>query len=314
MKKVVRGIGLVLFAASLARAQNTAGRPRFEVASVKPAPTSARFGSMGGGPLPAGPFNYANHDPGRITWTNVRLLRVIQVAYDFPMDRISGPDWLGGRGYDIVAVIPLGTSVGDFRVMLQNLLEDRFKLAAHRAIKERSGYGLVIGKDGPKISRSSADGKFVVPKDDGKRDQTCQGCNTLLTVDASGFPAPRPGNPVYAPGTGFSATIRVNGRYRATVLNETTAEIAEFLGTAAGAPVEDRTGLGGTYNMHLEYVPAATSAAGAADAATLSAAAAEAAPDLFAAVEQQLGLKLVRKKVPVEMLVIDHAEKDPSEN
>lgn len=97
-------------------------------------------------------------------------------------------------------------------------------------------------------------------------------------------------------------------------MNETTAGIAEFLGAAAGAPVEDRTGLGGTYDFHLEYVPTATSAAGTADAATLSAAAAEAAPDLFAAVEQQLGLKLVPKKVPVEMLVIDHAEKDPSEN
>jgi uncharacterized protein (TIGR03435 family) len=49
---------------------------------------------MNGGPLPAGAFNLSANDPGRITWTNVWLLRMIQIAYDFPPDRISAPDWL----------------------------------------------------------------------------------------------------------------------------------------------------------------------------------------------------------------------------
>jgi len=93
------------------------GQPRFEVVSVKPSPPDA-IGSMNGGPLPMGPFNQTNHDPGRITWTNVRLGRVMQVAYDLPGDRISGPDWLRDDVVTIVATVPMGTSVSDFRLML----------------------------------------------------------------------------------------------------------------------------------------------------------------------------------------------------
>src|SRR5512143_832824 len=89
------------------------GQPSFEASSVKPGPPDA-IGSTNGGPLPVGPFNQANHDPGRITWTNVRLGRVIQVAFDLPAARISGPDWLRDDVVTIVATVPAGTSVGDF--------------------------------------------------------------------------------------------------------------------------------------------------------------------------------------------------------
>jgi uncharacterized protein (TIGR03435 family) len=126
------------------------GQPRFEVASVKPGPPDG-IGSMNGGPLPVGPFNQTNHDPGRITWTNVRLGRVIQVAYDFPIDRISGPDWLFDDVITIVATVPVGTSVSDFRLMVQSLLAERFQLTTHRATKQVSGYALEVAKNGPKL-------------------------------------------------------------------------------------------------------------------------------------------------------------------
>ncbi|MBV8841679.1 MAG: TIGR03435 family protein [Bryobacterales bacterium] len=101
-----RSLVLGVIAATFAIAQSTP--VAFEVASVKPAPTGAVTGSMDGGPLPPGPFNRGNHDPGRITWTNIRLIRAIQIAYDIPVDRISAPDWVRSSGYNIVAIIPSG--------------------------------------------------------------------------------------------------------------------------------------------------------------------------------------------------------------
>jgi len=162
-------------------------------------------------------------------------------------------------------------------------------------------------KDGAALTATAADAAAT------RRNQRCQGCNALVVMDSSGFPAPRPGNPIFPPGTPFSATIAVNGRHRATVRNEPLPQIAEFLGNTAGAPVKDETGLTGEYDLHLEYVPDRPPAP-LQDPAGLPAPAADPGPDLFAALEAQLGLKLVPKKVPVEMLVIDHADEVPTEN
>ena len=81
---------------SLIVAGAASAQPRFEVASVKPASPDAVLSSMNGGPMPRGPFNQSGTNPDRIAWTNVHLTRVLQVAYDFPGDRISGADGLAG--------------------------------------------------------------------------------------------------------------------------------------------------------------------------------------------------------------------------
>jgi uncharacterized protein (TIGR03435 family) len=284
MRKAILGT----LTAALALAQSAT---HFEVASVKLSPPNDKFGVMDGGPLSPGPFNMGSHDPNRITWTNTRLIRILMMAYDLPADRISGPGWLESATYDIVATVPPATTVPDFKLMVQNLLADRFKLTLHRETKEVSGYSLELANSGPKL-RPIVVGATGTP-----------GTNPLTIVDQSGFPAPRPGNPMYLPGAGFSATIKVDHMYRATVLNQSMPTIANFLGTAAGMPVEDHTGLTGLYDFHLEYKPnLPTEAAG------------DPAPDLFDAIQTQLGLKLVKRKVPQETLVIDHAEKIPTGN
>lgn len=137
---------------------------------------------MNGGPLPIGPFNQTNHDPGRITWTNVRLGRVIQVAYDFPIDRISGPDWLFHDVVTIVATLPAGTGVGDFRLMLGNLLAERFRLVVHRETKQVSGYVLQIGRMG----RSS---RRVARKPPAKRNRKAAARTIKLACEARSLPA-----------------------------------------------------------------------------------------------------------------------------
>jgi uncharacterized protein (TIGR03435 family) len=291
--------GFAILSAGVGLAQTTDDQPRFELASVKPSPPGDKIGSMNGGPMGPGPFNTGNHDPERITWTNIRLIRVLMMAYDLPADRISGPGWLHTEMYDIVAPVPKGTSVMDFKLMVRNLLAERFKLTLHRETKEVSGYALEIARGALKIKESRNDPQPAAA-DAGK------GANPLMIVDDSGFPAPRAGNSVFLPGAGFSATIKVDDMNRATVLNQSMPTIAKFLGTAAGMPVEDETGLTGTYSFHLEYKPNQAEPPAADIVAP--------GPDLFDAVQTQLGLKLVRKRVPQETLVIDHAEKVPTEN
>ena len=79
----------------------------------------------------------------------------------------------------------------------------------------------------------------------------------------------------------------------------TMAQFARQLSFYAGRPVVDRTGLDGAYAFTLDWVPAPPPDSDA--------------PDIFAALREQLGLLLESTKGPVEKLVIDHVEK-PSEN
>lgn len=303
-----RCAALGIATAVIAAAQSPSHQPQFEVASVKLSAPGTVGGAMDGGPLPVGPFNRANHDPERMVWTGIPLKRVIQVAYDLPPDRITAPGLIDGDRYDILAIVPKGATVNDFRLMLQNLLAARFHFASHRETRQAPGYILTVAGSGLKMSESR-DAKPAAPANDNKRGEAGQSSNALMVVDASGFPAPRPGNPIFLPGAPFEATIAVNGKYRATVLNESIGKITQFFGNAAGSPVEDRTGLTGTYDFHLEYLPRRAEAAPA-DAADIAAPGA----DLIDAVEGQLGLKMTPGKVPVEMLVADRADRIPTGN
>jgi uncharacterized protein (TIGR03435 family) len=76
--------------------------------------------------------------------------------------------------------------------------------------------------------------------------------------------------------------------------------LAAMLSSPVGQQVVDKTGITGNYNIDLKYAPT-----GATDSQY---------PSVFTAVQEQLGLKLEPQKVPVEMLVIDHLEKMPTEN
>ncbi len=78
------------------------------------------------------------------------------------------------------------------------------------------------------------------------------------------------------------------------------AVLASMLGRPLGAPVADKTGIEGTYEVDLKFAPE-----GSTDSSR---------PSIFTAVQEQLGLKLESQKVPLEMLVIDHCERVPTEN
>ena len=134
----------------------------FEAASIKPAapmtPGRMMIGMRGGPGTPS---------PGQMTFNNVSLAQIMQRAYDVKSYQLSGPDWMSSARFDISAKVPAGTTKAQSKVMLQNLLADRFKLVLHHSTKESSIYALLVAKGGPKLKESTKesteDGKLPLP-------------------------------------------------------------------------------------------------------------------------------------------------------
>jgi uncharacterized protein (TIGR03435 family) len=297
---------VVLFLTALLAAQAADSKAAFEAASVKPAGPRVP-GEMGG--IRGGP---GTDDPGRITASRATLSDLLARAYDVWLDQISGPAWLNDRlayTYRIDATLAPNTTMEQFRLMLQNLLAERFHLRLHHETKTRPGYELVVASGGPKLKEwdpaaSAAPGK--------------------PGVDGNGFPTLPPGAAVrfVMPMGGGAAAIRMTHR-------ETMAMFCRGLGnninmsngtpTGPQARVVDKTGLTGTYEFTLEFagtvgmMPSAP--AGSEPGTPLASDPTGGAPDIFTAVEKQLGLKLVKvKDVPVDILIVDNADKVPTAN
>jgi uncharacterized protein (TIGR03435 family) len=173
--------------------------------------------------------------------------------------------------------------------MLQALLEDRFKLRLHRETKELPVYALTVTKNGLRLQKSScAPFDFNNPP-----------------------PPPRPGEKLpYVCGSVREGGNPLNWTLDALGMN--MSELARNLSLRLDRTVIDRTGINGTFDVHLEYareLPAGAPGTPGDPASTVD----TAASPIFTALQERLGLKLESGRGPVEMLVIDHLEK-PSEN
>ncbi len=302
-----RMISAILAVCAAALAQTSAS-PKFEVASVKPA---GPFVPGSGGGMRGGP---GTSDPGRVTFPRATLSDLIGQAYDVWSDQVSGPDWLNDRMsnvYTVTATMPPGTSKEDFRLMLRNLLEERFHVALHHESQSRPGYELVVGPGGPKLKPwTPPDAASPSPAQSGSPRPAGPGVTISFRMSTSGAPSP----------IRMSLRETMDGFCRGLGSNINTS-----MGLPLGSPqprVVNKTGLPGLYEFTLEYAgsilmpgslppPVATGQPEVPAAADPT----EGAPNLFAALEKQLGLKLQKvKEVPVDVLVIDKAEKVATEN
>jgi len=317
MLRALMSAGLAVFTSCAALAQTAENSPAFEVASVKPAApiTGNRIQvMMRGGP--------GSPDPGQITYSNVTVKNVLMNAYGVKGFQISGPGWLDSERYDIVAKLPRGATKAQFMVMLQNLLAERFKLTLHREKKDLPMYALVVGKNGPKLKESVDDPppkEGDAPKAGGPADGPV--VMGRMAMGKDGFPVLPPG----AGGRGSTAIMLMNGNARMTATKQSMAGLAEMLSGQLDLPVVDMTGLTGKYDYTLYFAPegglgmklgmlAPPPGEGGGGAPMASAPDAQSSPNLFSALQEQLGLKLEQRKGPVDLLVIDHLEKAPVEN
>jgi uncharacterized protein (TIGR03435 family) len=251
----------------------------FDVASVKP--NQAGEGQRGAG------FQQG----GRFRARNMTARGLIAAAYGspqpLPLFRVVGGDgWIDSERYDVdaapsEAIAPTLTPPWPARgqSMLRTLLRDRFKLVARQEARELPVYELVVSKPsalGPQL-RVSTGGDCASPP-------------------AANGGAPPPGTaPIACGGLRVTPPERLTGRYL------TMDQLARFLAlNVVERSVINRTGLAGHYSWELDYTR---------DAPAAPAGAAEPAPptgtSIFTALPEQLGLRLVSTRAPLDVVVID---------
>ena len=162
-----------------------------------------------------------------------------------------------------------------FRSMMQNMLADRFKLVLHREHKIRPVYGLIVGKSGIKF-------KEAPDSDCGSHSGNSKGTHfvgTCVSMDA----------------------------------------FAEFLARRrrdlpVDLPVLDMTGVKGFYNLTLDWVPESKPSSESKGNLQPVVGDSPSGVTLIVALQEQLGLRLETHRAPIETLVVDRAERVPSEN
>ncbi len=207
---------------------------------------------------------------------NHAVKTLLAAAYNLSPKAIFGvPEWSDAEHYDILAKTPgdVRPNLDEQMAMLRKLLTERFKLTFHR--EKRGNAGLCV-----------------------------------LTV-AKGGPKLREGTPDTTPeGPPALAFVIQPDGVTLPARSATVAEFASVLQRAAmDRPVIDQTGITGRYDFDLNWLPDDTQFGGLGLKPNPDAP----KPDLFAAIQQQLGLKLEATKGPVDVLVVDRVEK-PTEN
>jgi uncharacterized protein (TIGR03435 family) len=277
--------------------QTPAGAPAFEVASIKP-------NNSGDG------RTMMQNQPGRYVATNVTLRLLIRNAYQLQDFQITGgPSWLASDHFDINAKVPdeframappaPGSGPGPLQLMIRALLVERFKLVVHNETKDSPIYALILaradGRLGPGLKKSNVD------------------CAAVFAAGrARGGTMPPPPQP----GERMQCGMRV-GPGNLMGGGALMPQFANTLGMFAGRIVVDRTGLQGAYDVDLTWTPdqMPQRPPGAPDGPVQfnGVAIDPNGPSLFTAVQEQLGLKLDSQRGPVDIVVIDRAEKPVEE-
>jgi uncharacterized protein (TIGR03435 family) len=250
--------------------------PTFDVATIKPNETAT---SMQG--LTMNGRNFATRGSS--------LLDLITFSYGVQAKQVVGaPDWMDKDRYDISAVpdVDGAPNADQLRSMVRKLLADRFKLTSHKEQRDLSAYVLTVAKSGQKLTPTQLKGPL--------------------------------------PGLGFRPAP---GGLILNMANGTMADFTSFLQVLVlDRPVVNRTDLTDKFDMVVKFMPdetqfhghppklptASTSGSTAGTAATTPDTT-ETFPDLFQALQQQVGLKLQAEKTAVDVIAIDHVEK-PSAN
>ena len=246
--------------------------PSFEVASVREN-TSGSDRSSNSGPA-----------PGRFTITNMPLRFIILEAFGLRHHQLIGaPGWTETTAYDIAATYPAGITPTDqsVRVMLQNLLAERFELRTHRDTRELAAYSLVLARPdgvlGSQLTRSEVD------------------CDQWLAEKRPQLNAGGPSR--VAPGGARPACMMVATRTFLSGGTRTIAQLGNTLQSMVQRPIIDRTGLTGAFDVDLRW--------GTAGNVTTSREPVLDDASIFTALQEQLGLKLESVRAPFDIVVID---------
>jgi uncharacterized protein (TIGR03435 family) len=277
-------------AAIRAHAQAPGGALAFEAASVK----VNRSGS---------PQGDSRVSPGgRFTATNLSLQVLIRFAYERssrsrglePFEVAGGPEWMTSDRFDVNATGGRMVSLTELRSMLQALLIERFKLKAHYETRQGPVYRMVVaqqGRLGPQLRRSESDCAAVAA-------DPLRGV-TPGQLEPCGYFGPSP--------TVALGSDKAYQAFRGLTMEDLALRLYPYLSRR----VIDSTGLAGYFDGELEFTaeivmpPPPPGLPNPYDGRVL--------PSIFSVLPQQLGLRLESGRGPVEILVVDHAER-PTED
>lgn len=288
-----RTVSILCLAAFLS-AGGFAQAPAFEVASIHksdPRPSQTQAVSVG-----------LHIDGAQIRVVSFSLRDFLGMAYRVKPYQIQGPDWIASERFDVSATLPAGSSTDLIPEMLQALLAERFQVKLHHEQKDFPVYALELGKGPLKLHELPPDPD--VPEDKGVTNIAGGGSAQGISVNL---------------GRG-SAYSFANNRFEATKLtmDSATRVLAQFL----DRPVVDMTGLKGNYSFTLDVtdedyrlmlIRAGVNAGVVLPPQALRLLEDGSPISMFDAL-QKLGLKLDARKAPLDVLVIDEAQKTPTEN
>lgn len=236
-------------------------------------------------------------DPG-ILRCDVSFATLLTMAYQLGPLQFTPP--LESSWWEIEAKIPAGATDEQVRMMEQNLLAERFKLAVHFVKKEVGAYEMTIGKEGPKFKpwdyqiASAMRPRFGWVRIDGPK-----------------------------PGAWKAADLRVPEDHVWVELGDcdghhqhrgeqSMKQLALYLSSGMDRPVVDETGLAGTYDIMLDFGASPARLCGPTKDLVERTPPPAPDPSLLDAVHKQLGLDLEWTRNVVDVLVVDHVEKKPS--
>jgi uncharacterized protein (TIGR03435 family) len=333
--KLFRTICLCLSLLCASLFAQTPEKPAFEVASIKPAPPLMQIAAD----IQSGKMRIGMRvDGSRLDLNFVSLRDILVGAFKVKPYQISGPDWLFSQRFEIHAKLPEGATKEQIPEMIQSLLAERFKLAFHRENKELPVYALIVSKSGLKLKEAVEEPATPPPAEDAAKtpapkDKDGKELMSIDTPDGS-MKMKQQGNTITV-NAGKSGSMRMvigdNGSMSMEFPKMKLSEFAELLTTFTDRQVVDMTELTGAYQLALDLpmeelitlakkmapeVAMMSGGAGPGGAAPSTGLSGVAASDpsgssIFRAV-QQLGLKLDSRKVPTDMIIIDHIEKDPT--
>jgi uncharacterized protein (TIGR03435 family) len=247
--------------------------PAFDVASIKPyAPNTLRIS--------------IRTNPDGVAVSGMPMHMILREAFGVTDDRLLGePAWVTTSRYDVDAKVT-PEDVPKFKQltemekwqMLLPVLGDRCALKFHHEIRDLTIYTLVVAKGGPKLQVSK-------------------------TADPNANPAP-------GRGTGSAGMSVSEKEFTMTGHGASMTSIAHWISLVIGSTVADKTGLTESYDYTLSFAPDESMKAAVLPPGSSGGAPPPEAdgPSIFAALQEQLGLKLVAQKEPVDVIVIDHME------
>jgi uncharacterized protein (TIGR03435 family) len=274
------------------------GHMSFDVASIK-ADSAELSAQNTHSNIPLGPMDSFTPTGGLLQSSDYPLVVYIEFAYKLNPAQIQSvqsqlPKWAANARYDIEAHASGNPAKDQFRIMMQALLADRFKLATHWERKDSSVLALVLekpGKFGPHLQLHPADQPCSTAPGDGGPNAKVPGgfpqqCGSLSVNQGS------------VPGR-----IAVGGR------DVALSTLASMLGSQPminiNKPVIDRTGIAGKIDFTLEFSPEVPPGLGFTPD--------PGGPMFLEALKGQLGIKLEPDTAQVDSIVIDHIEQ-PTEN